>query len=86
MVVGPRRGVPFYDNGDSGSLVVDEQGHVVGLLWAQADDDVTVTDIRVVFESIREKMGWGPNTVFSASIIGLRTSRTRRAGGQIHVY
>ncbi|TRX87710.1 hypothetical protein FHL15_011399 [Xylaria flabelliformis] len=65
LVVGPRRGVPFCDSGDSGSLVVDERGHVVGLLWARADDDVIVTDIRVVFESIREKMEWGPNAVVS---------------------
>ncbi|KAI8634683.1 hypothetical protein F5Y19DRAFT_409597 [Xylariaceae sp. FL1651] len=67
LVVGPRRGVPFCDSGDSGSLVVDDQGHVVGLLWARAGDDVIVTDIRVVFESIREKIGWGTNTVFSVT-------------------
>ncbi|KAI0468838.1 hypothetical protein F4859DRAFT_489068 [Xylaria cf. heliscus] len=67
LVVGPRRGVPFCESGDSGSLVVDEQGRVVGLLWARASDDVIVTDIRVVFESIREKMKWGPDVVFSVS-------------------
>ncbi|KAI1261704.1 hypothetical protein F5Y18DRAFT_440349 [Xylariaceae sp. FL1019] len=67
LVVGPRGGVPFCEGGDSGSLVVDEQGHVVGLLWGKANDDVFVTDIRVVFESIRAKMKLGPNAVFSVT-------------------
>ena len=73
LVVGPHHGNPFCDSGDSGSLVVDKDGHVVGLLWAKVNDDVLVTDIRVVFESIREKMEWGPDTVFSVTPNFVRT-------------
>ncbi|KAI1176246.1 hypothetical protein F4777DRAFT_597854 [Nemania sp. FL0916] len=65
--VGLRGGVPFCEGGDSGSLVVDEQGHVVGLLYSKEKTgyDVIITDIRVVFESIREQMKLGPDAVFS---------------------
>ncbi|KAF3761667.1 hypothetical protein M406DRAFT_324210 [Cryphonectria parasitica EP155] len=64
LFVPPRRLEPFCQPGDSGSLVVDGEGHLVGLLWSLADDDTIVTDIRVVFESIREKMELKADTVF----------------------
>lgn len=63
LVVGPRgksgKEIPFCEPGDSGSLVVDEAGHAVGILWARVDDDTVVTDIRVVFEAIRANLGQG---------------------------
>ncbi|KAI1313764.1 hypothetical protein F5Y03DRAFT_405224 [Xylaria venustula] len=65
LVVGPRRGQPFCETGDSGSLVVDDAGHVVGLLHALASDDTLVTDIRVVFESIRAALRLGPTATFN---------------------
>ena len=43
----------FVKPGDSGSLIVDEDGYVVALLWgAEGIDQCYVTDIRVVFETI----------------------------------
>ncbi|KAK1955773.1 hypothetical protein LY78DRAFT_697546 [Colletotrichum sublineola] len=69
LVVRPRNNEPFCQPGDSGSFVIDEEGHLVGLLWGLADDqDTIVTDIRVVFESIREKLGLGPNAVFGVAL------------------
>ncbi|KDN68167.1 hypothetical protein CSUB01_11641 [Colletotrichum sublineola] len=69
LAVRPRNNEPFCQPGDSGSFVIDEEGHLVGLLWGLADDqDTIVTDIRVVFESIREKLGLGPNAVFGVAL------------------
>lgn len=69
LVVGPTgiSRVPFCEPGDSGSLVVDEAGHVVGLLWARVNQDTVVTDIRVVFEAIRAKLKLGQGAVFDVS-------------------
>ncbi|KAI0976419.1 hypothetical protein F4678DRAFT_456743 [Xylaria arbuscula] len=67
LVVGPRRSLPFCEPGDSGSLVVDDAGHVVGLLCARANDDTLVTDIRVVFESIRAALKLGPTVAFNVT-------------------
>lgn len=67
LTVGPKSGIPFCEPGDSGSLVVDEEGHVVGLLWGRANTDTVVTDIRVVFEAIREKLELGQSAVFDVS-------------------
>lgn len=67
LVVSPRDMVPFCQTGDSGSLLVDEEGHVVGLLWALASDDTIVTDIRVVFGSIRATLNLAPTVVFDVT-------------------
>ena len=51
-------GQDFLSPGDSGSLIVDEHGHVVGLLWgAIGTGGCYVTDIRVVFCTICSHLG-----------------------------
>lgn len=48
----------FANPGDSGSLIVDEDGHVVGLLWgAMGTGGCYVTDIHVVFRTICSRLG-----------------------------
>lgn len=67
LFVPPTDGQPFCKPGDSGSFVVDKEGHLVGLLWGMGNDDAIVTDIRVVFESIREKMKLSAGAVIAVS-------------------
>ena len=56
--IGQRVTPDFVEPGDSGSLVVDEDGHVVGLLWgATGIGDCYVTDIRVVSRTICSNLG-----------------------------
>ena len=53
----PIGGRDFCLPGDSGSWVVDETGTLVGLLWGKVNDRVLVTDITVVFASIKAQTG-----------------------------
>lgn len=56
--IGERVTPDFVNPGDSGSLIVDEDGHVVGLLWgATGIGGFYVTDIRVVFQTICSYLG-----------------------------
>lgn len=66
-VVPMRNQQTLCEPGDSGSLVTDDQGHVVGILWGLTDDDTIVTDIRVVFENIRAKLGMDDGAVFGVA-------------------
>ena len=60
----------FGSPGDSGSLVVDEDGHVIGLLWgATGTGGCHVTDIRVVFRTICSYLGGSPDS----EILGIAT-------------
>ncbi|KAH6646510.1 hypothetical protein BKA67DRAFT_541470 [Truncatella angustata] len=67
LILRPRCQQPFCQSGGSGSLVDDENGHIVALLWVLADDDTIVTDIRVVFKSIREKLNLDSNAVLGVA-------------------
>ena len=52
---------PFCEGGDSGSLVIDKEGALVGLLWGGAFSNVStsaiITDIHTVIASIKEIAG-----------------------------
>lgn len=49
----------FSSKGDSGSLVWDTEGHIVGLLWGGGDTSFVsyATPIETVLEDIKEKCG-----------------------------
>ena len=59
LVIGSDK--PFCEGGDSGSLVIDQEGALVGLLWGASFSPVSthaiITDIHTVIASIKETAG-----------------------------
>ena len=59
MIIG--RDTSFSEGGDSGSLIIDQEGAVVGLLWGASISafrtKVIFTDIHTVIASIKETAG-----------------------------